>query len=276
MDGRRANFHKDQEKKNLAQRLESLAESRQQMFLLTKKKDELNLSRADVVLQHHRLTEAIRRAYKLVLDAQVRVIEAGSDLRGLKAKNANISRMLEEERKRAEELAVRVTRLKDEATAVLAEAEATIPEDPHRRAELQELGNGKTVQDIDNDIAAEKAKLELVHGVDPSIIREFEKRSRDMDRLKRDKAERQQALELIEEKIKEIRDAWEPQLDDLIGHINDAFSYNFEQINCAGEVGVHKDDEFDKWAIEIKVKFRYVSSPPPRRKNRLLKAPLPT
>jgi hypothetical protein len=47
-------------------------------------------------------------------------------------------------------------------------------------------------------------------------------------------------------------------VDQLISQINDAFSYNFEQISCAGEVGVHKDEDFEKWAIEIKVKFRYV------------------
>ena len=60
----------------------------------------------------------------------------------------------------------------------------------------------------------------------------------------------------MNDKIKEIRDVWEPKLDQLISEINDAFSYNFQQINCAGEVGVNKDVDFDKWAIEIKVRFR--------------------
>ena len=50
---------------------------------------------------------------------------------------------------------------------------------------------------------------------------------------------------------------WEPQLDELIAKISEAFADNFSKIQCAGEVVVYKDEEdFDQWAIQIKVKFR--------------------
>ena len=75
-------------------------------------------------------------------------------------------------------------------------------------------------------------------------------------KLKKQQKSQERDLQKMEAKITRIRDQWEPRLDELIGKINDAFSYNFAQISCAGEVGVNKDEDFDKWAIEIKVKFR--------------------
>jgi chromosome segregation ATPase len=68
--------------------------------------------------------------------------------------------------------------------------------------------------------------------------------------------ETEASLETIAQNVMKIRGKWEPKLDTLIAKISDAFSYNFEQIGCAGEVNVHKDDDFDQWAIQIKVKFR--------------------
>ena len=68
------------------------------------------------------------------------------------------------------------------------------------------------------------------------------------------------ALKSLDNEIKEVKEQWEPQLDELISHISDAFADNFSKIQCAGEVGVHKDEDFELWAIQIKVKFRYVSS----------------
>ena len=57
--------------------------------------------------------------------------------------------------------------------------------------------------------------------------------------------------------IDRIRAKWEPELDQLVALISDAFFHNFAQIGCAGQVGVHKDDEdFGQWAIRIEVKFR--------------------
>ena len=69
------------------------------------------------------------------------------------------------------------------------------------------------------------------------------------------------ALAEVQQKISEVREKWEPELDALVGKISDAFRENFEQIQCVGEVGVHKDEEeFEHWTIQIRVKFRYSSA----------------
>ncbi|KAF4633024.1 hypothetical protein G7Y89_g5095 [Cudoniella acicularis] len=113
-----------------------------------------------------------------------------------------------------------------------------------------------TVEGLQNEISAEEAKLEFVHANNPNAIRDFEKRQADVDKLKEKIAEAEQKLEKISRSLAKIRGKWEPALDALISEISEAFSYNFEQIGCAGEVGIHKHDDFDLWAIQIRVKFR--------------------
>lgn len=128
--------------------------------------------------------------------------------------------------------------------------------DVERRDFLIELAADKSVETITEDIETENAKLDLIHAADPGLLRVFERRAQEIERLEAGSANKRAELEQLNDQIQELREVWEPALDEIIRRINDAFSYNFEQINCAGEVGVHKDEDFDKWAIEVKVKFR--------------------
>jgi chromosome segregation ATPase len=101
----------------------------------------------------------------------------------------------------------------------------------------------------------------MVHGGNPQILQEFEKRASDIERAKRKLENIENELVELQQKIDEIRQKWEPELDQLIGQISDAFSENFEKINCAGQVEVYKEeDDFNKWAIQIQVKFRYATA----------------
>lgn len=226
--------------------------------------DEVVLEQAKLVLQHNRSLRVLREANQAVLEAQTRQIEAVSDLDALKERSSDIARMLDEERRKVDELDGQLKRKKAEAQ--LAQQAAMEPltdedgeTDQERLSLLRDLADGKTMQGITEDIDTEKARLELIHHADPGVIRDFEERERKIARAQEDMATRQTSLNQLEERIQDLRARWEPALDDIIRRINDAFSYNFEQINCAGEVGVHKDEDFDKWAIEIKVKFRYAT-----------------
>jgi chromosome segregation ATPase len=110
---------------------------------------------------------------------------------------------------------------------------------------------------LETEIAAEEAKLEFVHANNPNAIRDFETRQLQLDKLKEKISGAEEKLETVDCEITRVRGIWEPALDRLISEISEAFSINFEQIGCAGEVSVHKDEDFDLWAVDIKVKFRY-------------------
>ena len=113
-----------------------------------------------------------------------------------------------------------------------------------------------TTEDLDNEIAAITARLNLMAEGNPNAIKAYEKREEEIQILESKLETIVQRLEMIHTEIIEIREQWEPELDALIAKISDGFSYNFEQIGCAGQVGVYKDEDFEKWSIQIMVRFR--------------------
>lgn len=114
-----------------------------------------------------------------------------------------------------------------------------------------------SVADLEDEIQSVNARLEMMSGGSAQAVRTFENREEQIRKTK-DSLEKHIAdLEIAQTTIKEIRDPFETELDELITRISEAFAHNFEQIGCAGEVTVYKDDDdFNAWAIQISVRFR--------------------
>ncbi|TDZ51693.1 Structural maintenance of chromosomes protein 5 [Colletotrichum trifolii] len=246
------------EKKALEQKRIEVEEAKGAIQELGFDADRAYLNKAKATLQHHAALAAIREAQESLLEAQIREIEAKSDVQGLKVRNNDLMQQLEVERQHIVALGEESQQLRQRAEAAQGKV-ATLFHDnpnPERRELLEQLAKGKTLEDIDNEVAAEEGKIELIHVSNPGALREFEKRAREIEKLRQRMETSTNKLEDLDNQIQDIHARWEPKLDELISKINDAFSYNFEQINCAGEVRVHKDDDFDNWALDIMVKFR--------------------
>lgn len=255
-------------KSNLQNSLKNLKETKQRLSSFDGEVDKLALEKARRVLEHKKQLELLHDANQAIIEAALRALEAKSDVAALKERNSEIVQRLEEEKQSLQ----RLVREAEKAKAEAKEAQSVILEllstgsnnaiDEQRRDFLSGIKEGHTFETMDAEIQTEKAKLDLIHAADPGVLQEFEKRARDIERGQRDKAKRERQLDSLNEQIQELKDTWEPAVDAIINRINDAFSYNFEQISCAGEVSVHKDEDFDKWAIDIRVKFRYVHTSP--------------
>ncbi len=98
--------------------------------------------------------------------------------------------------------------------------------------------------------------LSFVHAVPARVADDFEARAVAIGKLSLKVAEKRKALDDINERLETIRKQWEPRVEDLVTSIDKAFGRNFAQITCAGEVKLRKDDDFSKWAIDIRVRFR--------------------
>lgn len=198
----------------------------------------------------------IREAWQSYLEAQLLLLEAKSDYAYLKDRNSEIMKLLETEKKAINELEREQDQKKAEATEALEAVKAM--DDEIDRDELVSEAGDRTAANIEAELSAERAKLEVIQANNPQALEEFEMWTRRIQKERTDYQKQEVRLKDLAEQIETIRSQWEPRLDELVGKINDAFSYNFEQISCAGEVGVHKDEDFAKWAIEIRVKFRCV------------------
>jgi chromosome segregation ATPase len=217
--------------------------------------DELILKRNTLAIEYKALVQGIRTAHLSLQEAKFRLLEAASDIEALKEHNSGITRRLAEER----QILIRANQeqedAKTKAKAALNVCKAVLEEGENNEY-FQTLDENITIEQLEQDIDAEKSKLDYIHDGNPGALREFESRKAAIERLTAKIAEAQSQLATVDTQIATLRTKWEPELDKLIAEISAAFAHNFEQIGCAGEVGVHKDDDFDLWAIEIRVKFR--------------------
>ena len=187
------------------------------------------------------------------------LIEATSDFEILRERNSSVQELLQDQQRQVDVL-VRETEASQKIAKALLEKITQILDgvEGELRSFLVGLPANQTTEQLEDEIESEKARLELMHEGNGGVIKEYEQRKKKIDALTARLEEIKNALSEFDDKIKELRDQWEPELDSLVGKISDSFSLNMEQISCAGEVGIHKDEDFDQWAIQIRVKFRYV------------------
>jgi chromosome segregation ATPase len=215
------------------------------------------------VAELHRLQDNLFRI-------EIRHIEAVSDFESMRERHEDVRNILEAKKEEVvrvmqefRALSTKMKKLQAEAGQVAIAANSQ----PDLR-ELLESIHEYTVDQLEAEIDSEKARLALTHGGNVNVIKEFEDRERQIQRLKDKLASFQESTTDVDHAIKEIRDNWEPKLDALVQKISDAFSDSFARIGCAGQVAVDKVEdapgpdgepggsEFDQWSIQIQVKFR--------------------
>ncbi|GJN81370.1 structural maintenance of chromosomes protein 5 [Purpureocillium lilacinum] len=218
--------------------------------------DKAALKRAKLVVRQKALIDKIREAHHALLEAKIRLIEARSDILGLKDRNAGLMTRLEVEKQNVVTAAEEANIARDQGRRLGEEVQEVCARDEAKKELFTQLSAGKEPPELEMEISAEEAKLELIHAANPNVLREFERRAQEIAKLK-DKMEGfNERLDSLNGKLDELMGKWEPKLEELVSQINDAFAYNFEQISCAGEVRVHKDEDFDLWALDIMVRFR--------------------
>jgi chromosome segregation ATPase len=125
------------------------------------------------------------------------------------------------------------------------------------REEIQNLPKDKTVEDVDEELDTANAHLDLFHDRNPNALKQYDERKVTIQQLEAKIEALQDELAERDAAIDEVQKKWEPELDKLVQKISTAFSKSFKIIGCAGEVKLAKSDEgYDKWGIEILVKFR--------------------
>ncbi|KAH0538080.1 hypothetical protein FGG08_005292 [Glutinoglossum americanum] len=248
-----------QEEGKLEAKREALVTRKARITELSGQIDKVTQERGTVVIKYANAVKALEDLHQDLLQAEIMLIEANSDLEVLAQRNQSVRDMLEANRQEADKVVCEHEETSKVAKALIGECQRIINDSGLSEEEhdfLKQLPEGQTEEDLETEIEAEKARLELLHQGNPNVVREYEARQERIARLEEAIAKDNKLLEDFEYGIADIRDKWEPELDNLVKSISEAFSHSFEQIGCAGEVGVHKDEDFDQWSIEIQVKFR--------------------
>lgn len=218
--------------------------------------DEIALSRIKAALRHKEAVEGVREAYQKLAEMKICVIEAESDIAGLKERNSDIMERLDREREKLSLATTQASEARTAAEELSVEVHEVLSRYEGQNDMIQELVDGKTTEIVEAEIDSERAKLELIHAANPNVIREFERRADEIQSLQREMETSSANMADLNGQLDDLMGKWEPELERLVSKINDAFAYNFEQISCAGEVRVNKVEDFDQWSLDIMVRFR--------------------
>ena len=223
-------------------------------------KDDCFLEKAKAVLNHVACVEDLRVAHEKHLEAQIIYLESRSEVEVLEARNQNITARLAEATRNVQQAQIEKDELKaaaNERLEAYKQASAAAFDDESPPDRISAMATEKSIEEIDEEISRENAKLDMARDVEPEVKERYDERKKEIEKMRTRLASLTRENERMTAHMEEIRGKWEPRLDAVVEHINDAFGHNFEQIGCAGEVSVHKDeDDLEAWAIQIKVRFR--------------------
>jgi chromosome segregation ATPase len=245
---------------------------------IAQRQQSLIVERAQMAIDHTIALERSIQIHEELVELEIQLVEAESELEHLNEQSQRVRNMLKQREQEIREYESKIKQQHDLCKRLVKEFKAV----QQRLAEMEngdeisdimtkwlsgedaeeEEGTGedranRTPDDLEADIVSTRQRIELLHEGNPRALEQFEKRARDIEKVKNDIANFQTNLEALNRDIEELRSKWEPELDELVELISAAFAHNFERIGCAGQVSVRKDPEdFREWAIQIEVKFR--------------------
>jgi structural maintenance of chromosomes protein 5 len=93
---------------------------------------------------------------------------------------------------------------------------------------------------------------------DPAALRNHERRCAEIRQSEAEVAQLNTKRAAVRASIDTNKALWLPKLRDIVTTINATFGDNFAAVGTAGEVMLHEaeDEDFARYAIEIRVKFR--------------------
>ncbi|KAF8428232.1 hypothetical protein EV426DRAFT_528601 [Tirmania nivea] len=248
----------EQEEGKLAQKMNG--NYKQEAEIFGKQLSALCLDRAKGALEFATMVNSYINSQTELLKLQLWDIEANSDVTHLESRNAEVNDLLKSKEMEVAQAKVEMNRAKREALddgeiiKQLLEEDDLTPEDREYLRVLNE--RALSLEELDTEIDVIQGRLSLLHEGNPNAIRDYERRAKEIEALQKTIQEKQVKMDQLETAIKEVKAKWEPALDKVVVKISTAFSESFEKIGCAGEVKVNKTEDFDKWEIQILVKFR--------------------
>ncbi|KAF2272846.1 P-loop containing nucleoside triphosphate hydrolase protein [Westerdykella ornata] len=249
---------KKAEKESELDALKSLMRETSNRILAIKTRSEkAALKAASLTIEYQKAVAALRQAHESLVEAEIRLIEANSELDSVKRENREINETLAALESKYNELDRQKRDLSARYKDITRNAKRLFPTlSEEEREYLRDYSQLASMEELNTEIEAVNTRLGLMAEGNSHVVEAFENREREIAHKGEVLQKLAERLEKTRANIRTIREQWEPRLDELVATISDGFSHNFAQIGCAGQVGVHKDEDFEHWSIQIQVRFR--------------------
>ncbi|KAL9554740.1 hypothetical protein MBANPS3_002683 [Mucor bainieri] len=113
-----------------------------------------------------------------------------------------------------------------------------------------------TLTDLENRIAEERGKVEGIRFANANAMEHYQDRKKKIEEYEAKAEQTRATLEGMRNQIQTIKGQWAPLIKELVARIDEKFSAAFSRIKCAGAIQLEESEDFDKWGINILVKFR--------------------
>lgn len=149
-----------------------------------------------------------------------------------------------------------VKKLKEKAKTKQQEAQAQVPLTEARKEAFADMP--ESLEELQALIDIKTAEAEGLMVNDPGALQRYNQRCEEIRKGDAELAELNEQRAATREQIDSDKALWLPELKRIVECINATFSINFAAVGTAGEVVLHEapDEDFDNYAIEIRVKFR--------------------
>jgi chromosome segregation ATPase len=224
-------------------------------------------------LKRRLATVALQRLERVAtMTAKAREVQAFLTKKSLallkEAQAAHYCRQVEDERQRSSEhiraLKDIVAQLKEELSQskqMAQQAHRVFQEQQSILSEEELATYHSLAADFDvGAIAQERAQLaaEIVGAehLNEGLVAEYHRREEQIARLKLEMDTKRVELTRMRSQIDDTKREWYGKVKNMVEKINDAAQQHFQRMGIAGEVRLHEEADYDKWAIHILVKFR--------------------
>ncbi|XRB10317.1 structural maintenance of chromosomes protein 5 [Pseudoscourfieldia marina] len=111
--------------------------------------------------------------------------------------------------------------------------------------------------ELEAQVQAARERADRILCPNPNILDDYNRRCAEINQLEKTLHGDREELATGQAKIDSEKEAWLPRLRELVSSVNSGFGKAFASIGCAGEVRlVEAGEEYDRYSIEIRVKFR--------------------
>ena len=272
-----------QEEDRAVQHKEFLDSVRDRVHACVAEKDRHQVEMVETIVQFAAATGSVTEAQATLIEAEIMLTEATADFEYHADRNKGIKEAIDSKTKEEQEAVktyqaagARARQLVKTCQDLRAESIRLEEEGDSGFTELlAQIGTEAwSTERLNGEIDSQKAQIELTEGGNANVIKEYEDRAKQIEKLQARLIDFNRRQTGFQEAIKGIRERWERELEALVAKISTAFGDSFARIGCAGQVVLHKASsedtidcteengglenglDFANWAVQISVKFR--------------------
>lgn len=143
-------------------------------------------------------------------------------------------------------------RCKRHADAQLGAADA----DALERVRAQIETDTASSDELELQLASVRAALDMPTSIGAGVLETYRERLRRLESLRAAIDAGSARVADVQQEIARTESRWLPELERVVAHVNERFGAAFARMRCAGEVRLARDTSYEKWGIDIFVKFR--------------------